>query len=120
MSNLRFKEQSTTPADASAGQVQMYAKTDGKLYAKRGGDAETRISDSSTSCKVLVESLNLLVYNSVINYSAVYGSKLATTQPVVFIKKMVHHFEKIMLVLVMIMMEIEMHLYLHSHMIAGS
>jgi len=28
MSNLRFKEQSTTPADASAGQVQMYAKTD--------------------------------------------------------------------------------------------
>ena len=53
MSNLRFKEQSTTPADAAAGQVQVYAKTDGKLYAKRGGDAETRISDSSTSGKVL-------------------------------------------------------------------
>ena len=49
MSNLRFKEQGTTPADASAGQVQMYAKTDGNLYTKRGGDAEKSISDSSST-----------------------------------------------------------------------
>jgi hypothetical protein len=53
MSNLRFREQGTTPADAAAGQVQMYAKTDGKLYTKRGGDAETRVTDASSGGKIL-------------------------------------------------------------------
>jgi len=55
MSNLRFREQGTTPADAAAGQVQMYAKTDGKLYTKRGGDAEKSISDSASTVGKLLQ-----------------------------------------------------------------
>ena len=47
MSTIRFKEQSTTPADASAGQVQMYAKTDGELYVKQGGNSEQNLATAS-------------------------------------------------------------------------
>ena len=45
MSTIRFKEQSTTPADAAVGQIQMYAKTDGKLYTKQGSKPDVSPRD---------------------------------------------------------------------------
>ena len=44
MSTIRLKEQGSTPPDAAAGQIQMYAKTDGKLYTKQGGNSEQNLA----------------------------------------------------------------------------
>ena len=43
MSSLRLVEQTTAPSDAGSGKLQLYAKTDGGLYAQRGSAAESTV-----------------------------------------------------------------------------
>ena len=47
MSSIRLTEQDITPDDSNEGQIQVYAKTDGNLYSKRGDSPETLITTVS-------------------------------------------------------------------------
>ena len=47
MSSIRLTQQENTPKDATAGQMMVYAKTDGQLYTKIGPNAETLVHAGS-------------------------------------------------------------------------
>ena len=47
MSSIRLTQQENTPKDAAAGQMMVYAKTDGQLYTKIGANAETLVHAGS-------------------------------------------------------------------------
>jgi len=49
MSSIRFTETGSNPTDSPDGQIQMYAKTDGKLYVKRADNTAYTVDDSSVS-----------------------------------------------------------------------
>jgi len=49
MSSIRFTETGSNPTDSPDGQIQMYAKTDGKLYVKRADNTAYIVDDSSVS-----------------------------------------------------------------------
>ena len=48
MSSIRLTETGSNPTDSPDGTTQLYAKTDGKLYVKRGENSAVSITDSST------------------------------------------------------------------------
>jgi hypothetical protein len=53
MSSLRLVEQGSAPSDSPSGEVQIYAKTDGKLYTKRGTNSESIVATTGLVGKVL-------------------------------------------------------------------
>tara|TARA_R100000808_G_C2155151_1_gene166916 strand:- start:9219 stop:9881 length:663 start_codon:yes stop_codon:yes gene_type:complete len=91
VSSIRLREQSTAPADAASGQVQMYAKTDGELYVKQGGNSEQNLATASDISELslgqvlnvvqTVRTTRLAISSSTANLTFTDGSLSASLTP---------------------------------------